>query len=151
MLLTWKIVITERYVVDSIASIAYTVNDPNFPASPPSKLLLKFLPRNAVLIHLDATYEEIAKRRGGRADPKDYVEFHRSVYDKLSKTLKAVKLNTAQLSVEEARKRQANPSSASLKLKWKLPTIQHNLKTTHINPKQTYEGAVLERRGNQTN
>jgi len=98
------IVIAERYLVDSIASIAYTLSDPDFGSSLISKALLCLFPKNSVLVHLDSNYAEIKKRRGAMTDPEDFLQFQRGMYDKLSKRLKAVKINTAQQNVEETAK-----------------------------------------------
>jgi len=96
-----RIIITERYLVDSIVSIAYTLNDPNFCSSLVAKLMLYLIPRNSILIHLDSDYKEILKRRGNMTDPKDFIEFQRSMYNKLSRKLGAIRIDTSKYSIEQ--------------------------------------------------
>jgi len=98
--MSW-IVIAERYLVDSIASIAYTLNDLNFDSSLISKALLCFFPKNSILVHLDSNYTEIKKRRGVMTDPQDFLQFQRKMYYKLSKRLNAVKIDTTRQDIEE--------------------------------------------------
>jgi len=101
-LLMGKIVIAERYVVDSIVTIAYSINDPRFVRSFIAKLMLRFIPKDTLLVHLDSIYEEISRRRGYEVDPKEYIEFQRGMYGMLSKTLRALTINTSRLPTSKA-------------------------------------------------
>jgi len=96
-----RVVIAERYFVDAVASIAYTLDDPDFESSFVARLMLRFIPKNSVLIHLDSDYDEISERRGSMADPEDYIRFQRSMYDGLSMRLGAVKIDTSRWSIED--------------------------------------------------
>lgn len=95
------IVIADRYLLDSIASIAYTINDPTFPDSLIARLMLGLVPKRAVLIHLDAPYSEIAKRRGKATDPASYIEFLRATCLKLARCLNTISLDTSKLTIDE--------------------------------------------------
>jgi thymidylate kinase len=95
-----NVVIAERYLPDSIVSIAYTLNNPDFDSCFVSKTMLRLIPRNSILIYLDSSYEEVKKRRGVMTDPEDFLRFQREMYERLSKRTKAVKIDTAQQSVE---------------------------------------------------
>jgi RNase adaptor protein for sRNA GlmZ degradation len=94
-------VVAERYIVDSIASIAYFLNNENFTSTLYGKLLLKLIPKDAVFIFLDADYETLVKRRGNLACPVDYIEFHRKIYRKLAPVVKALYIDTSKLSIEQ--------------------------------------------------
>ncbi|PCN50128.1 hypothetical protein B6U99_06150 [Candidatus Geothermarchaeota archaeon ex4572_27] len=97
-----RVVVADRYVLDSIASISYALGDPWFDRSSIARLMLALLPRRRVLIHVDAPYDEIARRRGRDADPKGYLESFRRTCWRLARRLKALSIDTSRLSVEEA-------------------------------------------------
>jgi thymidylate kinase len=96
------IVVAERYLVDSIASIAYFLNDERFTNSLYAKLLLKLIPKDTIFFFLDANYETIVKRRGCLAGPAKYTHFHRRIYSKIAPIVNAVYINTSRLSIEQA-------------------------------------------------
>jgi len=103
-----RVVIAERYLIDSIVSIAYSLNDPNFTSSFIAKTMLCLIPKNSILIHLDSDYEEIERRRRNMADPKEFIDFQRLIYGKLSKSLGAIEISTSRMSVEETAERVRN-------------------------------------------
>jgi len=96
-----KTVIAERYVIDAIATIAYLVNDPRLSKSFSSRILLSFIPRNSVLIHLDAPYTTIAERKGSFADPIKYIEYQRKTYLEFAKMMGAITIDTSTRSMDE--------------------------------------------------
>lgn len=96
-----KMVIADRYVVDSVVSTAYSLDDPAFDSRIMARLFLALIPRNSILVFLDSTYEEIRRRRGKLADPQDYIEFQRSMYHRLSKHLDAFGVSTTEQNIEE--------------------------------------------------
>ena len=96
------IVVADRYVLDSIASIAYTLRRPDFAESLPARLLLALIPTGSVLIYVDAPSHEIARRRGRLADPEGYLEAFRSTCRELARRLNAPTIDTSRLSVEQA-------------------------------------------------
>ena len=96
-----KVVIAERYMIDAIATIAYLVNDPLWSKSFLARLLLRFIPRNSVLICLDASYAVIAERKGSFVDPKQYIEFQRKTYLAFAKTMGAYTIDTSTTSPVE--------------------------------------------------
>lgn len=96
-----RVIVAERYVVDSVVSIAYSVDDPNFTTGFIARLLLRFIPKDSLLFHLDSTYEETMRRRGLNADPEEYIRFQRNMYGMLSKSLSALTINTSRLSIEK--------------------------------------------------
>lgn len=96
-----KTVIAERYIIDAIATIAYLIDDKKWTESFLATLLLKFIPSNSVLIHIDAPYVVIQKRKGGRADPVEYIEFQRKTYFTFAKKMNAITIDTSNISKEE--------------------------------------------------
>jgi len=114
--------VAERYVLDTITTIAYFINDIRFLKSPISKLLLRFIPSNTAFIFLDSDYETIYQRRApssatgksvrnGRktydshskssVEPRFFIEFQRTAYKVLAKSLDALVIDTSKLSVEK--------------------------------------------------
>src|SRR5207247_1165778 len=90
-----------KHTLAFIVAIAYTLGDASFDTSREAKLMLAMIPRNSVLIHLDSDYEEITKRRGVYSDPPDFVRFQRVMYERLSRRLRAAKIDTTTEPVEE--------------------------------------------------
>lgn len=97
-------IITERYLIDSIVSIAYAIDDYKFDSSFVAKLLLRLIPNDSILIHLDSDYETVKKRRLNLTDPEDFFHFQRKVYDKLSARLRATRINTCKQDIEKTMK-----------------------------------------------
>jgi len=123
MLRGYKIV-AERYVLDTVVSIAYTIGDAGFLESPRSRLLLCFIPKGTAFIFLDSDYETILSRRIGWYDqtdmfgtseghppsfissrylePEEVIRFQRNAYIKLAKAYNALIIDTSQHSAKES-------------------------------------------------
>lgn len=102
-------VIAERYVLDTITAIAYTINDIRFLRSRVSRLLLRLIPKSTVFILLDADYETICRRRvfdqnnvrKSSVEPRVFIEFQRTAYKVLAKSFGALTIDTSKTSIEE--------------------------------------------------
>lgn len=92
--------VAERYVVDTTVSIAYFVDDIGFLHSRTAMLLLSFIPRNTLFIHLDSDYLEIARRRSLIVEPRDFIEFQREAYKIMESYVKAILINTSDAGIE---------------------------------------------------
>jgi thymidylate kinase len=101
-LLLGSVVVAERFVVDSVASIAYFLGDERFAEGWHAKFLLKLVPRGTVFLFIDADYGTIMSRREEVAGPREYTEFHRRLYNRLAILVGAVYVDTSRLSVQEA-------------------------------------------------
>jgi thymidylate kinase len=99
-----EIIITERYLIDSVVSIAYAIDDDKFDSRLIAKILIRFIPKNSILIHLDSDYETVNKRRRNLTDPEEFFRFQQILYDKLSAYLGATKINTCEQGIEETAK-----------------------------------------------
>lgn len=95
------VIICERFLVDSVVSIAYALNDPNFDSSFIAKIMLHLIPKNSILIHLDSSYDAVKHRRGSLTDPEDFFDFQREMYKRLSRCLNAVKIDTVENGIAE--------------------------------------------------
>ena len=94
-------VIAERYVVDTIVTVAYYTNNLGFLQSRTANLLLCFIPKNTVFIHLDSDYSTIMKRRGYIVEPYDFIEFQRMGYKMLESSVGAKLIDTSNISVKQ--------------------------------------------------
>ena len=70
-LLLGYVVIAERYMVDTIVYNRYYIGEE---FSPYERILLKMIPQNALLIHLDADKQELQERRQGDW-PEDFINY----------------------------------------------------------------------------
>lgn len=96
------IVVAERYVIDTIATVAYFVGSEEFVESRLAELLMRFIPKGMAFIFLDADYKTIVERRGDMAGAPDYTDFHRRIYCKLAPVVNALRIDTSKLSVEQS-------------------------------------------------
>ncbi len=107
-LLKGRYVVAERYVVDSVTTIAYFVGNPHFVRGSFAKLLLAFIPKGTVFVYIDADYDAIVERRGNVAGPYEYTEFHRRLYKELTPIVRAIYVNTSKASTQETHQRILN-------------------------------------------
>jgi len=98
-------VIAERYVVDTIVTVAYYTNDLGFLQSRTARILLSFVPKKTVFIHLDSDNSTIIKRRGRIVDSHDFIKFQRMGYKIMGNSVEALFVDTSNLSVEQTQKR----------------------------------------------
>jgi thymidylate kinase len=90
-----RVVICERYTLDSVPSISYTLDDGDFDRKLAGRVLLSMVSPSYVLINLDCDYLAIVKRRRELAEPEDFIRIQREMYSKFSQSTKALYLNTA--------------------------------------------------------
>lgn len=112
--------IAERYILDSVVTVAYFVNDIGFLNGRISRLFLYFIPKKTIFIFLDSDYQTIFRRRSGllnvtnnnpqmrygavpktAVEPKDFINFQRRAYKVLSKLFGALEINTSFYSIKE--------------------------------------------------
>ena len=95
------ILVAERYVIDTIVTIAYFIDDFGFLYSPLATALLYCIPKDSAFIYLDSSYETMIKRRGINVEVRCFIEFQRKAYSILANHLEALMIDTSRLSVEE--------------------------------------------------
>ena len=96
-------VVAERYVVDTVVYLSYWLGH-DFLRSFLAKVLLNFIPKGSVLIHLDAETQDLLERlKRIRYDiaTQDYIVFQQRVYRELSKTMKATTIDTSRYNEKE--------------------------------------------------
>jgi len=111
--------VAERYILDTVTTVAFFINDLNFLRSKIAKLLFLFIPKDTVFIFLDSDFKTVFKRRAhiyvdgynqkGRAygmipksavEPQEFINFQRTAYKTLAKSFNAFSINTSEFSVE---------------------------------------------------
>lgn len=88
-------VIAERYVVDTVVTVAYFLEDPGFLSGRIAKVLLSMLPAEAFVIHLDAETKTILERRAEEKLDPNYIEFQRKSYFLFADLLNASSIDTS--------------------------------------------------------
>lgn len=120
-ILGWT-VISERLTPDTIAALAWQLEDRNFPNGRLARILLGFS-RNSLLINLDSDYETILKRRMETAEPKNFIEIQRQVYFDLSKKIPMLTIDTSKYNITETQ----------IKIReYVLPKIAKSRESTHF-------------------
>jgi cytidylate kinase len=113
--------VAERYIFDTITTIAYFIDDIDLLNSTVSNLLIRFIPRNTVFLFLDSDYETIFQRRAplfgdkrydenkkiygavpkSAVEPRDFIDFQRRAYHALAASSEALIVYTPEFSIEE--------------------------------------------------
>jgi energy-coupling factor transporter ATP-binding protein EcfA2 len=121
--------VAERYLLDTITTVAFFIDDIDFIRSPLAMILIRFIPRNSVLIFIDADFHTILERRTplflermkaaqkidkGRkkpriygyvpdaaVEPREFLDFQRKAYKMLAKSLGAFEIYSPDFSVAE--------------------------------------------------
>ena len=126
--------IAERYVFDTITTIAFFLDDSAFSRGMLSRMLLRFIPSETAFIFLDADFVTICKRRAkfysmprstkGRffrnseppspnLEPYSFIDFQRKLYAAFARSYCALVIDTSNSSVEETFSRIQNYLSIS--------------------------------------
>jgi hypothetical protein len=97
-LLFGNIVIAERYVLDTIVTIAYFLGDSNFLQGHLSRILIRMISSNALLIYLDAETKIVLDRiesRGNEETNPEFIRFQQKAYLSLANSLGALCIDTS--------------------------------------------------------
>jgi thymidylate kinase len=92
-----SVVISERYVIDTIVFNSFFIGHEFIVYN---KLLLKMMPPNAILIHLDATESDIINRKN-EDWPIDFIRYQLNSYRYFAEYLGATVINTSETSISE--------------------------------------------------
>jgi len=98
-LLLGYVVIADRYVVDTIVSVAYFLGDCGFQSGYAAKILFTIGLKGAFIIHMDAETSIIIERRKIETLDLDYIWFQRRFYLSFATLLKALSINTSNKNV----------------------------------------------------
>ena len=104
ILFGYKIVF-DRYLIDTIVSISLNTQNMSFADSFIGRLLLKMMPKECVVIILDADLSTVLKRRPDIEYSFDEVTNAMKLYRVLGRKMKAFSLNTTILTIEQIKKK----------------------------------------------
>ena len=93
-LLQGYVIVAERFVIDWIVSVAYATNNPSLVDSWFASFVMNFIPKQSVLVYIDAEYSSILSRRGAE-DSFESIEFQRTCYSKFAQKLHAFQIDSS--------------------------------------------------------
>jgi thymidylate kinase len=112
--------VAERYILDTVATVAFFVNDLGFLESRTARLLFRFIPKDTIFIFLDSDFKTIFKRREhiyldgynqkGRVygmvprsavEPEEFIDFQRRAYKILAEFFGAFVIDTSKSSIKK--------------------------------------------------
>lgn len=96
-------IVAERYVIDWIVSLSYVSRNESLLDSQLAKMALGLLPRDSLIIYIDASYEAILSR-GRNEDSFEFIEFQRRFYAQMARTLNTIVIDTSDKSLQEVHK-----------------------------------------------
>jgi thymidylate kinase len=94
------IVVSERYVVDTVVYLGYWVGHDTM-NSFLAKVLLNFISPKSVIVHMDAQTSVLLQRRPEDFINRDYITFQRNAYTEFAKSLHAIHIDTTVHTVDE--------------------------------------------------
>jgi thymidylate kinase len=94
-------IVAERYVIDWIVALSYATHNELLVDSLSGKAALKLIPKNSLLIFIDAKYDAI-RSRGRVEDSYEFIEFQRQLYHKIARRLNATIIDTSDKSIQDA-------------------------------------------------
>jgi len=95
------VVVADRYVIDTIVTLSVRVRELYFVNSFIGRLLLRMIPKETIIIHLDVDLDIVLRRRYDIEYTLREIENQILLYRKLAKRVGAYNINTAKLSIEE--------------------------------------------------
>jgi len=104
LLLGYKI-ICDRYVIDTMVSIALNTRNMSFPDSFFGTLSLKMMPKECAVIFLDTDLSTVLKRRSDIEYSINEIKNEKKLYRVLARKVKAFSLNSTTQPVEKIRKK----------------------------------------------
>jgi thymidylate kinase len=92
-------VVCDRYLPDTLVSLAYMYNDESLIYKFPSRILFKFIPKDVLLLHLTGEPSCIRNRSKEGKIIKNSIEFQRKNYRNIAYSLEAKTIDTSILDV----------------------------------------------------
>lgn len=96
-----RLIFAERYLLDSVVTIGFFIQDEHFIDSWAARFLYRLVPAETLLVFLDADYPSIVKRRGQTVEPEEFIEFQRRLYRILATRTGALVIYTPDHSIAE--------------------------------------------------
>jgi thymidylate kinase len=95
------VVIADRYVIDTVATISIRIKEINFFQTFLGRLLLKMIPKGAMLVMLDIEASSVSKRRFDVEYTCNEIKSQTALYRKLSKMLGALVIDVEKLDADD--------------------------------------------------
>jgi thymidylate kinase len=95
-------VVCDRYVIDTVVVLSYFLKDRHFVSGNAAKLLVRLIPKHALLIHLDTNTKTILARKRDEPLTRELVDYYRNAYYDTVQlfSLPVVTIDTTYASVE---------------------------------------------------
>jgi len=77
-------IVADRYVIDSLVALAYFLRDQDLITNRFGRLLLKLLPRDGLIIHLDASTKKILERKRDEPLTPQFLDWQLEAYRNLA-------------------------------------------------------------------
>jgi thymidylate kinase len=99
-LLRGYVIVAERFVIDWIVSVAYATNNPSLVDSWLASSVLHIIPKQSLLVYIDADYPSILARRPAE-DSFEFIEFQRNCYSRFAEKYHALQIDSSNKSIRE--------------------------------------------------
>lgn len=101
------IVVCDRYLFDSLATLSYFLKDSIIISGTPARLLVKLIPKNSLLVYLEADTDTILQRKKDEPLTRQMIEYYKDAYNTLIKQsgLKTLRIDTTIGSIEEVQQK----------------------------------------------
>ena len=96
------VIVAERFVIDWIVSLAYESKNKAMIETIFSKIALRFIPKQSLLIYIDADYDTILLR-GRNEESVEIINFQRRLYYEFALRLNAIVINTNGKTIDSGR------------------------------------------------
>lgn len=100
-------VVCDRYVLDTLVALSYFLRDQSLIVSAFARILMKFIPKNSLLIFFDADTNTIMLRKINEPLNFKLIEYYRQMYSILLNTykIKAERIDTTNTPIQHVHKR----------------------------------------------
>jgi len=105
-LLLGYIVVCDRYVLDTLVTLSYFLDDQKLLSGISAKLLASMIPRDSVLFYMNADTEVILQRKRDEPLTSKLIDYYKGAYKALIKqfNLKTITIDTETTQVEDVQK-----------------------------------------------
>jgi thymidylate kinase len=90
-------VVCERYVIDTIVSVAYMFNNPNLVTGFREKIILGFIPKSSATVYMTAEEKLLLTRRKDEPVTPEYISFQIGMYNRYARKLNAISIDTSKI------------------------------------------------------
>jgi len=96
------VIVSDRCVIDTLITISTRIKDPFFVNGCISKILLRMVPKGAVIIHFDVEIDDVVKRKPDIEYTLAEIKLQILLYNLLARGMGAHTVKTSELGVNDA-------------------------------------------------